>query len=158
MLARRKQHGKRHTKTYKSWADMIVRCTKPNSVGYPNYGGRGVKVCAAWFDFRNFYADMGDCPYGYSLDRIDPNGNYEKANCRWADRLTQAQNTRLRRANKSGLHGVWWYEERKAYKPCIYANGKLIHLGQTPDFFEACCRRKSAELIYHKGASNESRS
>lgn len=142
------RHNMHGTATYRCWADMLRRCYSEKSSSYPNYGGRGVTVCEEWRDFRNFLADMGVRPEGMSLDRIDPEGNYEPGNCRWADRNTQARNTRLRAANKSGVHGVWWYAERNAYKACIHRGGKLIHLGQTADFFEACCLRKSAELNY----------
>lgn len=76
---------------------MLERCTKPNNKYYGNYGGRGVVVCDRWFEFKNFFADMGMKPEGLSLDRIDPDGNYEPSNCRWA---TQLQQQRNRVANK----------------------------------------------------------
>lgn len=33
------------SKTYKTWATMIQRCTNPNNEKYPIYGGRGIKIC-----------------------------------------------------------------------------------------------------------------
>lgn len=74
---------------------MRQRCQDPNSDGFANYGMRGVKVCERWQDFANFLADMGPRPHGMTLDRIDPSGNYEPGNCRWADWSTQNRNKRV---------------------------------------------------------------
>lgn len=80
---------------YGTWAMMIVRCTVPGASGYNNYGARGIKVCDRWMNsFVDFATDMGKRPAGYSLDRINPNGNYEPSNCRWASRSEQQRNTR----------------------------------------------------------------
>lgn len=81
---------------YRTWSSMKNRCSNKNSASYPTYGGRGIKVCDEWkSSFRTFLSDMGKRPDGdYSLDRIDVNGNYEPANCRWADRETQSRNKR----------------------------------------------------------------
>ena len=44
--------------------------------------------------FENFYKDMGDRPTGLTLERNDPNGNYELGNCTWATRKIQSRNKR----------------------------------------------------------------
>lgn len=80
--------------TYYSWASMISRCTNKNTQHWPHYGGRGVEVCRRWHDFQIFLLDMGRRPPGTSLDRIDNDGNYEPGNCRWADAVTQARNSK----------------------------------------------------------------
>lgn len=87
-----------HTKERMAWTDMKRRCTLESNENYPNYGGRGIKVCERWLNnFENFFIDMGPAPKGTSLDRIDTNGNYEPGNCRWADIYTQCNNKRNNR-------------------------------------------------------------
>lgn len=97
------KNGKQEiAREYRSWATMIQRCTNPNHTFYKNYGGKGVNVCDEWRKFDNFIADMGKRPEGMSLDRIDPNGNYEPGNCRWADRMMQRHNRRIKPVQPAG--------------------------------------------------------
>lgn len=88
-------HGMTKSREYQSWAHMKGRCLNKLSKDFYLYGGRGILVCDRWVDsFENFYADMGDCPDGFSIDRIDVNGNYEPLNCRWTDSKVQSRNKR----------------------------------------------------------------
>ena len=74
---------------------MKSRCYDENDKDYPKWGGRGIKVCKAWTDsFAEFYKDMGERPYGHTIDRINNEGDYEPGNCRWALPKTQSNNTR----------------------------------------------------------------
>jgi hypothetical protein len=92
---RRATHAMTNTPTYNSWKGMRDRCKNPNIPDYENYGAKGVTVCEKWDNsFEAFLADMGERPDGMTLDRINPFGNYEPDNCRWADYHTQRINRR----------------------------------------------------------------
>lgn len=81
------------SKTLLAYRAAKGRCTNPANHKYPNYGGRGIKMCDQWLaSFQTFLDDMGECPAGMTLDRIDVHGNYEPGNCRWATPKQQARN------------------------------------------------------------------
>lgn len=88
-----------------SYVSMINRCTVPTSKDYPTYGGRGITVCQAWLDsFEQFLADVGPRPEGYTLDRINYNGDYTPGNVRWAPPVVQNRNKRFK--TQSLLHKI----------------------------------------------------
>jgi len=87
-------HGMIHSPVYNSWRSMKKRCLDETDESYKWYGAKGVTVCEKWMTFEGFYEDMGDRPDEMTLDRINPFGNYEPSNCRWADMKTQNNNQR----------------------------------------------------------------
>jgi hypothetical protein len=100
-----RQNGK-GSPEYRSWRAMRSRCYEQRSVGFPNYGGKGIVVCERWrSSYENFLTDMGRKPTPeHTIDRKDPNLSYTcghcgecslngwTANCRWADDKTQRNN------------------------------------------------------------------
>lgn len=122
-------HGMVRTKDYYRWTEIKKRCQNPNCKNYPNYGGRGIKVCDEWCqDFQSYYDYVSKLPHygeeGYSLDRINNDGDYEPGNVRWATRTMQARNKQdTVRVNYEGLQYTL-YELSQVYdvKPkTIYA-------------------------------------
>jgi hypothetical protein len=85
-------------KEYEVWRGMLRRCYESDHPAYKNYGARGIRVCARWRDFGNFYKDMGPRPSTkHSLDRRDNSKGYNPDNCRWATWRVQANNKRSNR-------------------------------------------------------------
>ena len=109
-------HAIRRTATYIAWRSMRARCLKPSHKSWPDYGGRGIKICDSWLKFENFLADMGEKPAGMQLDRVDNNGNYEPSNCRWA---TPMQNCNNRRSS----HFIEFRGERRSVSQWARATG-----------------------------------
>jgi hypothetical protein len=88
-----------YSQEYHIHNSMLRRCYVKDHVGYPHYGARGIQVCEQWRDkekgFEQFLKDMGERPTPrHTLDRINPDGNYEPGNVRWATMKHQNRNKR----------------------------------------------------------------
>ena len=92
-------HGSEKTRLYHIWRGMKQRCFDEKVKDYRNYGGRGIRVCEEWLSFANFqrWAFANGYTDSLTLDRINVNGDYAPNNCRWADAITQHNNTRRNR-------------------------------------------------------------
>jgi len=91
------RNGKK-SPTWTSWAKMRERVLNPGHVKHRLYAD--VLIDPRWDSFENFLSDMGERPEGTSLDRIDPAGNYEPGNCRWATPIEQRHNRRTTHASR----------------------------------------------------------
>jgi hypothetical protein len=88
----------RRAPEYVIWCAMKSRCSNPNNPGYKNYGGRGIKVCRRWFNYENFFGDMGRRPSPrHTIERVDNEKGYNPDNCSWAPKEVQSRNRRLSR-------------------------------------------------------------
>lgn len=79
------------------WRVMRYRCTHKNHKQFPDYGGRGIKVCNEWlYDYKSFelWARKNGYKKGMTIDRENNDGNYEPSNCRWVTQKVNNQNRR----------------------------------------------------------------
>lgn len=96
------KHGHSYEPIYITWKNMKSRCFNNKTKSFKDYGARGITVCEEWKkDFNKFYEDVSKLPHfnekGYSIDRINNNGNYEPSNIRWATNKEQVNNRRNRK-------------------------------------------------------------
>jgi hypothetical protein len=96
------------TPTWKTWRSMRKRCNQVNKDGYESYGGRGINICERWNRFENFLADMGCRPDGYTLDRINTDGDYCKENCQWSCKARQQHNRRNTKLDWNKISEMNW--------------------------------------------------
>lgn len=97
---------------YRVYRGMLNRCNNPNSTGYENYGGRGIKVCDRWLTFNNFIEDMfPSFQEGLQLDRTDNDKDYSPDNCKWVTSSQQNKNKRNKAMKQSDFEGISYYKK-----------------------------------------------
>lgn len=121
-----------------AYSNMMARCHNPKNNRYKDYGAKGLLVCDEWRNnFRQFYKDMGDCPSGYQIDRIDNTKGYTKENCRWVDPKTNMNNRSISRV---------WIVFGIEYASSIDA-AKALNV--TPGSIIAWCKGRLAKGTYY---------
>lgn len=93
------KHGMSNHPAFAVWRSMLDRCSRPSHPAWKNYGARGIAVTAGWREsFTAFWRDMGPTyKRGLTLERKNNAKGYSAANCVWAPRKQQANNTRRSR-------------------------------------------------------------
>lgn len=101
---RKRKHGLTHTRLYKIWKSMRQRCNSSQHKDFSYYGGRGIRICTEWDDFKVFYdwAMASGYADNLSIDRINNDGNYEPLNCRWVTHSVQQRNKRCKTITFNG--------------------------------------------------------
>lgn len=133
-------HGLKGHKLYSIWKNMRIRCFSINNEQYKYYGARGITVCDEWNNAKVFYDYVIKLPnygkLGYTLDRINNNGNYEPGNLRWATNHIQTANRRKQKTNTSGYVGVF-KRSNNTFSVSIAVNLNRHHLGTYSTAIEA---------------------
>lgn len=134
---------------------MRNRCYNKNNPGYDNYGGRGIRICDRWMDQKMgpiyLYEDLGDRPDGYSIDRIDNDGDYTPENCKWSSKQEQRLNQRDRKRTGCVI------KEKTGYRAEIGFNNTKAYLGTystEADAYSALNAAKDIISILTKGDTN----
>jgi hypothetical protein len=140
------KHGGWNKSSYNTWRAMIRRCTNPKDKDYKRYGAKGITVCPEWMDYATFAKDMGEPVGKETLDRINPAGNYEPSNCRWASPTVQARNIKLPKSNKTGYTGVLFHQNK--YYANITSKGKKYYSKVFDTAEEAAEARKELKRLH----------
>lgn len=145
LSAKQGTHRESNTPLYAIWLAMRRRCNLKTDKAYKDYGGRGISVCNEWNSSFEIFRDWSICNGYYmdcklTLDRIDNDGNYEPSNCRWVDRVVQANNRRSCRLytyngethNINEWSVIYGVPYKKLYQRLVYSKWDIERALTTP--------------------------
>lgn len=116
------------SKLYRTWYDMLRRCTTDKAQSSHRYYHKGIGVCEDWLywpAFAKWSLDNG-WQLGLEIDRIDNSLGYSPDNCRFSDHLAQNQNRDLEAAHRGIREG----QTRRWAKPFICVDTGEIFVTQ----------------------------
>lgn len=142
----------RDNKLYFTWRMMNVRCYDSKHKAYHRYGGRGVTVCDDWcwsniFGLVNFIRDVGIRPENKTLDRINNNLGYSKANCKWS--------TSKEQQNNMEVNGYYYSDNSKCWVSTIVLNSSGYLIGNFNSEDSAKSAYEEIKKVKVKSGDNE---
>jgi hypothetical protein len=117
------------------WRGMVNRCNNDLNYKELNHSEKFLKDPFYFYEYINLH--LGNKPEGSTLDRIDNKLGYVEGNLRWADKFTQARNTKSRRGSKSKYKGVFYHKQNRKWTSAINLLGEKFYLGTFTDELEA---------------------
>ncbi len=128
-----RKHGESSSRLYYIWGGILQRTKNSKSRCFQKYGAKGVIVYEEWLEYEKFknWAISNGYQEKLTIDRINPNGNYEPTNCRWTNYTVQNRNRRIIKTNSSGFRGVMVIKSKNSigYKAHITIDKKTKYLG-----------------------------
>lgn len=145
-------HGLSGTAILNTYNNMVRRCTDPKHEKYALYGAKGITICGDWLESLDTFVSWSlenGFRVDFQLDRIDGKKGYSPDNCRYVSACINMLNRNFE--CNSGINGVRKVDRFKkhSFSVTLKYNGHNVVIKNIPDYFEACCTRKSLEnFIY----------
>jgi hypothetical protein len=149
------KHGLSGLRAYNAFHHMHKRCSdKATAKDKEYYFDKGIVVCDRWSDVVLFVEDMGECPEGFELERLESSLGYFPENCVWADEQRQAENRKTFKSNTSGRTGVSFDQKLGKWRVYLYKY-KVKYVGGNYTNFESAVAARELLELEHLGYIKE---